>query len=172
MIDKSKFKNSMGTRFLRELFFETTSSDKSNVLYTLKNEDHLGFLSLYRIYMSYEDPTEYSFAIDNLLDWEHWEQLTSCSWFKPYIQKWRKEAEIRQKSKALSRIMEEAESSSRDALNANKYLLEKKWIEKDTSPSARGRPSKEEIRQAASDALRSESSILRSDAERLGIKVN
>lgn len=164
------FKNEMGTRFLKELFFEMTSADKSNVIYTLKNEDHNGYPSLYRIYMSYEDPTEYKFAIDNLADWEHWERLCECTWFKPYIDKWRREAEIRQKSRALSRVLEEAESGSRDALNANKYLLEKKWIEKPINQ--RGRPSKDEIRENAYDILKQEKYTIANEAERVGIKVN
>lgn len=168
-VDKTKMKNSMGTRFIRELFYETTGSDKTNVCYTLKNEDHEGYPSLYRIYMSYDDPTEYTFAIDNLCDWEHWERLLDAPWFKDYITKWRREAEIRQKSRALARVLEESRSGSREALNANKYLLEKRWIEKD-SPS-RGRPSKEEIKKEAERELRETSSTLHEQAERLGIKV-
>lgn len=167
--DKPLFKNAMGTRFLRELFYETTNADKSNVVYTLKNEDHEGYPSLYRIYMTYEDPTEYTFAIDNLADWEHWERLLECSWFKEYVTKWRREAEIRQKSKALARVLEESRSGSKEALNANKYLLEKRWVEKD-SP-ARGRPSKEEIKKEAEKELRDSHTSLHEQAERLGIKV-
>lgn len=160
------FKNKMGTKFLKELFYETTSADKSNVVYTLKNEDHLGFPSLYRLYMAYSDPTEYQFAIDNLADWDHWEQLTSCSWFKPYIQKWRREAEIKQKSYALSRVLETATSGSKDSLMANKYLLEKKWVEKDSH--GRGRPTKDEILEAAKD-IATENSTIREDLLRLGV---
>lgn len=169
-IEKSRFKNSMGVRFLKELFFETTSIDKTNVLYTLKNDNHEGYPSLYKIYMSYNDPTEYQFAIDNLADWEHWEKLTECNWFKEYISKWRREVEMREKSKALQRIIEESRSGSRESFNANKYLLEKKWLEKETS--SRGRPSKEEIKSLAEKEMKESSSILQEQAERLGIKVS
>lgn len=167
---KPRFKNVMGFRFLKELFFETTSSDKTNVIYTLKADDHLGYPSFYKLYMSYEDPTEYQFAIDNLADWEHWEMLCECNWFKPYITKWRREAEIRHKSKALRRILEESRSGSKDSLAANKYLLEKRWIDKST-PS-RGRPSNQEIKDQTVELLKQESSTLLQEAERLGVKIN
>lgn len=164
------FKNIMGTRFLKELFYETTGADKTNVVYTLKTEDHLNYPSLYKIYMSYDDPLEYQFALDNFDGWDHWEIICNTAWFKPYITKWRREAEIRQKSRALARVREEARSGSRDALNANKYLLEKRWIEKE--PSTRGRPSKEEILKESELLLEKSNSKIVEDAARLGIKVN
>ena len=108
----------MGTRFLRELFFETTTSDKSNVLYTLKDEDHtyngITYPSLYKLYMASEDPTEYDFFTQYLDGLEHWERLCASPWFKEYVARWRREHELRLKSRALKRVMASAKAPAKD----------------------------------------------------------
>ena len=146
MVD-NKFKNDNGQLYLKALFFETTAGDKSTVVYSLKEQDHMGYPSLYRLYMEENDPTEYRFATKFLNGWSHWEALTECTWFKPYVEAWRKELEVRMKSQSLARIMSEAKTGGRDAFVSNKYLLEKGW-EKEP-PSKRGRPTKAEIKEAA-----------------------
>lgn len=138
--------------YLNALFFEQTMADKSTVLYTLKDHDHNGYPSLYRLYMETNDPTEWRFATTYLDGWKHWELLQACVWFKPYIERWRRELELRMKSQALARIMAEAKTTNKESFSANKYLLEKGWEPKDTA-SKRGRPSKEDIKQAARDEL-------------------
>jgi len=144
----NKFKSIMGHFITKGLFYETTLPDtRSACLFTLKDQDHEGYVSLYRLYMEANDPTEYQFAVSHLDGWEHWEAITACSWFKPYLARWRKELELRMKSKALSRIMSEAKTTSKESFAANKYLLEKGWEPKNTH--GRGRPSKEEIKEAA-----------------------
>lgn len=148
MAEKNRFKNDSGALLLKGIFFETQMADKSSVVYTLKDRDHEGFPSLYRLYMEANDPTEYKFATTCLDGWEHWERLSACNWFKPYIEAWRRELEVRMKSQALQRIMSEAKTNSRESFNANKYLLEKGWEPKD-GQSKRGRPSKEEIKAEA-----------------------
>lgn len=154
---EDKFKNKNGQFYLKALFYEMSPSDKANVLFTLKEQDHLGYPSLYRLYMEEDDPTEYRFATKHLSSWSHWEALVACNWFSTYVEAWRKELEIRMKSKALARIMAEAKSSSKEAFVSNKYLLEKGW-EKEP-PAKRGRPSKQEIKDAAYDTLRTHSRL-------------
>lgn len=149
-----KFRNATNGRYLKGLFYETTMADKSSVSYTLKDWDHtvdgIVYPSLYRLYLEKEDLTEYDFANSYLDGWEHWEMLTNCTWFKPYVSRWRKELSLKIKAKALSRLKAEAASSSKNAFVANKYLVEKGWVDSEDKPS-RGRPSKDEIKAAANE---------------------
>lgn len=167
----NRFKNDMGVLYLKALFFETTNADKSTVVYTLKNEDHSGFPSLYKLYMSVSDPTEYRFATQYLDSWDHWEKLCECSWFKPYVTKWRRELELKLKSEALARIYSMSRVPSKEQFQANKYVVEKGWEPKDGQGTRRGRPSKEEVAKAAHEIVTT-NSRLNDDLERLGIKVN
>lgn len=141
-IDKARFRNSNNVNFTRELFYET-ALNKDNVVYTLKNSDHLGFPSLYTLYMETNDPTEYKFAVDHLDGWDHWKALCSASWFQPYIAKWREELEIRFRSNALAEILQNAQKGGREAFQAAKYIASGEYLTK--TETKRGRPSKAEI---------------------------
>jgi hypothetical protein len=160
----SKFRNAVGTRYLKALFFEETGADKSTVVYTLKDQDHEGFPSLYRLYMETNDPTEYRFATAYLDGWDHWEILTKCSWFSPYVERWRKELQLRLASSALARIMSEAKTNSRESFTANKYLLERGWMPKEDRKT--GRPSKQAVREAAHE-IASQAKQVNSDFDRI-----
>lgn len=146
----------MGNRLTKGLFYETTSTDKSAVVYTLKDEDHLGFPSLRRLYLEANDPTEFRFAEQALDGWDHWISLSSSSFFRPYLVKWRSELELKIKSAALARIMVEAKTSSKNSFMANRYLVERAWESRGESRA--GRPTKAAVREAAheqaSDAAR------------------
>jgi hypothetical protein len=144
----SPFKNSSHRYYLKGLFYETTLADKSSVVYTLKDHDHQGYPSLYRLYMAEKDPTEYRFANNHLGSWSHWTELCGCSWFDPYVSRWRHELELYIKSEALVKLFEEAENTlGKNSFNANKYLLEKGWVEKEKA--TKGRPSKQDIKNEA-----------------------
>jgi hypothetical protein len=158
------FRSPSGSRYLKGLFYEETGADKSTVVYTLKDQDHMGFPSLYRLYMETDDPTEWKFANQHLDGWEHWEMLCRCSWFIPYVQRWRKELQLRIASHALARIMAESKTNSRDSFTANRYLLERGWMPKETNKG--GRPSKDSIR-AAAHQIASEGLQVASDFDRL-----
>lgn len=156
-------------RLLKALFFETNGyADKSTVLYTLKDVDHEGFPSFYRLYMELDDPTEWEVSQRLVDGWEHWEMLSNCTWFKPFVERWRKELELRMKSKALAKIKTEAKTGSKEAFGANKYLLEKGWEAKEGGRNGRGRPTKDDIRRAADEIARSQGQ-LSEDFERLGL---
>ncbi len=160
------FRSSMNQMLLKGLFYETTLSYKSSVVYTLTDRDHEGYRSLYLLYMEANDPTEWRFATTYLDCWEHWEKLCEATWFRPYRDRWRKELELRMKSQALARIMSESKTSSKESFQANKYLLEKGWEPKDSS--GRGRPSKDEINKAAKE-IATTSARLDEDFDRLQI---
>ena len=155
-ISKEKFRNNTNGYYLKGLFYETTLADKTSVSYTLKNEDHvvgdITYPSLYRLYLELEDTTEYVFANTYLFNWEHWERLVECNWFKPYLERWRKELELKLKAQSLARIKAIAKTSSKETFMANKYLLERGWEPKD-GQTKRGRPSTQEIKNAAQDMV-------------------
>jgi hypothetical protein len=141
--DVNKFRNSGGQRYTNGLFYETTLADKATVLYTLKDQDHKGYPSLYRLYMEQEDLTEWEFANTYLDGWEHWTMLCSSQWFKPYAERWRHELELKLKARALNSVREVAKGGGQNAYYANKFLLEGGWKEKDSSSGrGRGRPKK------------------------------
>lgn len=145
---QSRFKNASGAYLLNAMFYETTLSDKSQVIYTLKDTEHEGYPSLYQLYMDADDPTEYSFAINHLDGWGHWERLCECSWFKPHLSRWRRELEIRCRSRELARIRGIASQSGKEAFQAQKYILNGLWKDKPEKRRA-GAPSKDEIKDAA-----------------------
>lgn len=162
----SEFRLANRKRLLKGLFYETTGSDKTGVKYTLKDEDHLGYPSLSRLYLSMEDPTEYNFAITHLESWDHWQMLCATAWFKPFISKWRIELEVKIKSEAIANIRAEAKAKSKGSFAANKWLVEKGWEPKEGQTRTRGRPTKDQINQAANE-LASESLRLQEDLERI-----
>lgn len=136
----SKFRNASNTRYTKSLFQEL-ATEKDQILYSLKAED-AEFPSLYKLYISEEDLTEYTFANKYFENWEHWELISESLWFKPFLAKWRAELRLKLESQSLIAILEEAKDrKSKNRFAANRIILEK--IQKATP--RRGRPSKEEV---------------------------
>lgn len=143
------FKADNGNWLTRGLFYETTLADKSTVVYTLKERDHEGYPSLYRLYMEASDPTEYTFATTHMGSWSHWEYLLGNKWFSEYISAWRKELEIKIRSTALASIIAAGKHpDTKVAFAANRYVLSGDWT---PTKSKRGAPTKAEIANAAKD---------------------
>jgi len=167
---EKQFKNpNGGRRYLRGLFFEE-SLDKSTVLYTLKEQDHLGFPSLKRLYLESLDPTEYTFACSHLEGWSHWVELSQASWMKEIVEGWRQELEVLLRSSALRAMLAVAKNKhDNNHYHANKYLLEGSW--KPAGASKRGRPSKDEVKQEIMRQAASKAEIT-DDAKRLGLEIN
>lgn len=155
-------------RYLKGLFFETTDADKSTVLYTLKDRDHEGFPSLYRLFLEMDDPTEYEFANKYLDGWEHWQMLCGCKWFAPFVERWREELKLREAARIIPKIRDEAAAGNRNALQALKYLLERGWEDKKAQVKGKRLQKAEEL-----EAHRqiSEDTNVKEAAERLGIKL-
>lgn len=149
MTEKNPFRSTSGNRYLQGLFYEMVNADKATVVYTLKDQDHLGFASLYRLYMETADPLEYRFALKHLDGWEHWTMLCDCSWFKPYVERWRKELELKIRSEALVRVIDDAKSGSRSSAASNRLVLEKGWAVTADEKNTKGRPSKTDIKAEA-----------------------
>lgn len=132
------YKNSSNQHFLNALFYEMVGEDKSSCLYTLKDEDHKGFKSLKKLFLSESDVSEYRFARKYLDSYIHWKKLLSCSWFEEHILAWREELRTKLSSLYLSQIEEIAAKGGKEGLAANRYLLER--LEKPTGAIKRGRP--------------------------------
>lgn len=160
------FRNPVNNVMLtKQLFYETTGSDKSSVVYTLKEAPHEGYPSLYQLYMSCNDPTEWKVSQTALGSWEHWEKLCESPWFQEYLIQWRRELEIKLKSIALEKIITLSKTGGKEQFQANRFLIEKGWVQKEEKV---GRPSKERIRQAAND-LFSEKNRTDNDYARISI---
>jgi len=143
-----KFRDVHGRRLYKKLFYETTLAGdaKDKVLYTLKDQTHEGFPSLYQLYMAEADPTEYIFSTKYFDSYDHWKTLSSREWFKPIVARWREELDVQIRANALKRIIAESKSSSKNSFMANKYLLEKGWVSE-----GKGRPSKDQVLAAAKE---------------------
>lgn len=96
----------------------------------------------YKLYIEEDDPTEFSFVKKHIGSLEEWDCICNTSWFKSIILQWRREVELKIKSKALKALRIVASGDTRDAFVANRYLLDGNWKE---TKSKRGRPSKQEI---------------------------
>ncbi len=136
-------------RLTKALFLEESYTDKTFVLYTLKDKDHNEYPSLYRKYLLMDDLTEVTFANTYFDGWEHWCMVCECTWFKPFITRWRQELELLTRSKALSAIQAIAgQADHKSSYEANKYLLSGNWKSKEEKGKV-GRPTKDAIRQQA-----------------------
>lgn len=170
-VSGSRFKNDRGLYMTRSLFFEV-APDSDAAIYTLKDHDHTVrgklFPSLYKLYMEEEDPTEYLFATKHLDSFKHWEMLCEATFFKNHVERWRKELNLKMTADNIQRIKVLAASEDRGALEAQKYIAEKKWLVKEPT---RGRPSKAEINKNLKEHM-DHSSQVEEDYNRLRLVSN
>lgn len=138
----------MGALYTRRLFLEQSYSanDRSTIQYTLKDFDHEGYPSLYRLYMELEDPTEYTFATTYLDSYDHWLAICESNWFAPLVSDWRRDLDQKLKAKAMSIVKSVADTDGhKNQFEAVKILLSSGWRGKPSKPTA-GRPTKETVR--------------------------
>lgn len=157
-------------RYTQALFLEQSYEDRSKVIYTLKDEDHDGFPSLYRLYLEAKDPTEIKFANSYLDGWDHWTRLCQLDWFKPFVKRWREELELHLKAQALKNILDIAKDQKHpSSFAANKLILSGEWKPEKTAKV--GRPSKEAIKKEA-EALFNNEKQAEEDLKRLQGTIN
>lgn len=158
MYKGNKFKNSVGSHFLKAIFFEeAVNVERPDCVYTLKQEDHAAdntvYPSLHRLYVEMEDTSEYDFAKKYLDGWSHWKKLIDCNWFKPYLADMREELDIKLRARAVNNLRDIA----LDPTNKNHYMANKMIFENGIAPKAdnRGRPSKDKIKAEADKLFQS-----------------
>jgi hypothetical protein len=138
-IDKTKFKDVGGRPLTQSLFLEVNYTP--NATYTLKDYDHEWeghvYPSLKRLYLEFEDPTEYDFANTYLLGWQHWQRLVENKLTRKHIDEWREELEYKLKARAVKLMVQSAESGN---YQAAKWLADRGWTTR-----AAGRPTKAEV---------------------------
>jgi hypothetical protein len=164
MEETNKFKNSMGNRYTRGLFYETTGEDKSTVVYTLKEETHKNYPSLKELYLKEADTTEYSFSSKYLDGYEHWLQLVNSDWFKPYVLQWREELRLKKRKEYLEELEEIVSQGGKDRTSAIRILLGA--TEKPRESVKRGRPYKDTTEEEL-NAQRASNREIEKDAKRI-----
>lgn len=146
---QDKLKDSLGRARTMSLFRETMPQNSPfDPVFTLEEKSKDGLPSAKEIYMSAEDPTEYTPAMRITGNWQVWKRITESEWFKPYIDEWREELEVKIRSKHLQSIMGiAAEGSETQAMKASQFLYKENWMggEGSSTKSKRGRPTKAEI---------------------------
>jgi hypothetical protein len=141
-IDKDKMKGEQGKAITQGLFLELQYSPTS--MYSLKEEDcefrGKKFPSIKRLYLEEEDPTEYIFANKYFLNWKHWDRICANRLIWKYIDEWRKELDLRLKSKGVRVLINQATHPSKNSFAAAKWLVDAGY-----DIRRKGRPSKKEI---------------------------
>ena len=170
--DRLILKDKRGAARVFNLFLENDHSQKNHKnyyppIYTVGNDDRLdkGCLSLKKIYLSLNDPTEYLISQIAFLNYDHWLRLVNSGWFVPYLNAWREELAVKMQQECLATIAKHAKSGSKDSVQASKYIAEQAW-----KKHQRGRPSKAEVNRhlkLESDAQKA----ITNDAERIGLKL-
>ena len=160
---KPSYRDEQNRYRTQSLFKEFYIKGKYSPVFTLKEFDDGELPSMRSLFLEYNDPTGYQFALDVLGSYEHWLKLCALKWFKAdYLNKWLDELEVKLKSEGLRKINTVAAGDSAQAFNASRYLAEKGWEPK------KGRPTKADIKRAATIGAEVESRV-NSDLERLRV---
>ena len=145
-------------------FYETTLPDTRNdlTLYSLKKRDHevagYTYLSLHKIYITMEDPTEYEFAMSVFGDYSVWENLCNLSWFKQHHLQMQKELVLKLKARTVKGMISDL-NEGKASYNAQKYLADAGYLDENEKNKKRGRPSKDELDGALKEAMQTLSLI-------------
>lgn len=138
-MDKTKLLDVGGKPLTQSLFLEIGYTQYA--IYTLKDVDYEYngklYLSLKRLYIEKEDPTEYEFANEYLLGWQHWKRLCENKVIRKYIDEWREELEVKLRSRGIKEAINAAEKGG---FQAAKWLADRGWEQRGA-----GRPSKDEV---------------------------
>ena len=153
-------------RFLTHAMFFESKSKGYEPTFTTKEKDHeykgTKYISMRRLYLEIEDPTEYLFAEQALGSWDHWQKLCNSALIFEHIKKWREELAVKLKARAIQAMIATATEDGSKGTTAAKWLASEGWLE------GKGRPSKAKVEGAVKKAVRAVSNV-ESDAARLGL---
>jgi hypothetical protein len=141
LIEKDKLRDVRGRPLTQSLFLEF-GYNTDYAVYTLREEvyEYKGklYISLKKLYLEHEDPTEYDFAATHLLNWNQWKRICKNKLFMPYHLEWQEELELKLRSQAVMNIQELATGDK--GFQAAKWLANKGW-----DVRGAGRPTNEEV---------------------------
>lgn len=126
---ENKFKDVM-RRWRTMSLFKELAVKKDSILFT--------FESARKLYIECNDPTGYKFSTTHLGGWAHWQKLRDSPAIRVEIDKWEEELEVKLRAESVSNMMTLAVGER--GYQANKFLIDKGWIEKKA-----GRPTKAAI---------------------------
>ena len=164
-LDKSKFITDNGIFLTNALFKEIDLNNLGLAVFTLAPDDieenGRKYISLRRIYLEENDPTEYKIANKYFCSWAHWKKVRESSRIKAIVDELREELEVRMRSRGVAGVLDKAMDGD---YQASKWFAERGWIP--TGLKKRGAPSKEEVQRELKIASKV-SSVIDLDYERL-----
>jgi len=158
------------------LFFELshTTRHRSKIVppFTIRERDYTNthgdtYISARKIFMDFNDPTGYLFAIEVLGSWKHFQRLEKGKLTGPLITEWREELEAKLHAEEIQHLRAMASGEGNQAYQASKFLATKEYKEK----MAKGRPKNEDIQKAAKEEAKLSKDV-KGDLERSGIRIN
>lgn len=164
---RGAMKDKQGRYRTRSLFWEY-KVDGYDPVFTLKEYDYKGCLSLRRKYLEIADPTEYEFAKRMFASWEHWDRIKDVPWFNELLEDWRKELNVKLNSEMYHNMKQVVDKDPCSSLGvgATKFIHDN-YVKRKAAPK-RGRPTKEEVKGAVKQAAKSKSEY-EDDAARIGL---
>lgn len=139
-VDKAAMVDSGGRFITQGLFLELGYGDFA--IYTMKDNhyEYKGkvYPSLKKLFIEFEDPTEYDFANKYLVNWKHWQRLYQNKAIRPYIDEMREELDLKVRAQAYRDMLALSTSESGN-FSATKWLADRGWDKRQA-----GRPSKAE----------------------------
>lgn len=143
-INKDAMIDDKGAPLTQGLFLETSYGNTDNVIYTLKPRDHMykGKMlpSIKRLYLEMEDPTEYFFAYEYFLDWDHWQRIKKNKLIAAHMKGWQEELEVRSRALGVKAMFDLALDGEKPNYQASQFLAKGGWVDRPA-----GRPSKEAV---------------------------
>ena len=143
-INKEAMIDDKGAPLTQGLFLETSYGNTENVQYTLKPRDHVykgrKLPSIKRLFLEMEDPTEYFFAYEYFLDWDHWQRIKKNKLIASYMKGWGEELEVRARALGVKSMFDLALDGDKPNFQASQFLAKGGWTERSA-----GRPTKEAV---------------------------
>ena len=148
---KHTFKTPLGNWLTASLFLETEYN--TDAIFTLWDDDRefkgKHYISLKKLYLEMEDPTEYDFATTYLGGWRHWVRFEKNAKLRVAITEWREELILRLRAKGVKAMISEATMGGRGQATAARWLSDKGFLDSASAKGSVGRPKKDTSEQDA-----------------------
>jgi len=122
-------------------------------IFTLQKEKD-GYESLQVLFINYTiyDPTESTFALSVFGDVTYWLDVRDTKVMKPYVEKWRREADVRRKALAYQAVINEVTKNGKSAFSAAKFLIDEPEKGKTKPARAKANETKSEAKKLVMDS--------------------